>query len=89
MLRKRVGRSGKHQGRRQRHDAGGSLEETEPSSHLFAVIGGDICPCATFSTYQLDMQAHAMYYSKLKRLQLSLSTSHAISYENQRLIHSE
>lgn len=47
MLRKRVGWSGRYQGRRQRHDAGGNFEETEPSVHLFAVIGGDTSSSAT------------------------------------------
>lgn len=61
MLRKRVSGIGKHQGRRQRHYAGGCSEETEQYSDLLAVIGGDIDPCTNCSTYQMAMQAHAMY----------------------------
>lgn len=61
MLRKRVGWSGRYQGRRQRHDAGGNFEETGPSIHLFAVIGGVTSSSATLNTYQVATQAHAMY----------------------------
>lgn len=61
MLRKHFGGSGQHQGRRQRHYAGSRSEQTEQHPHLLAVIGGDIYPGATFSTYRVSMQAHAMY----------------------------